>query len=324
MREFIKNHTTISIVLLVVVIAAAAIIAGCSIHNKIEHDKEVKAQEEAAAFAQAIAKAQTETINAFNARISGLVDPLQVPDANGENPSLDNNSDIDAMVNAINELHNVANDVASNELLNQEQKDALIQSANGQVERIDGRVQKVNEIREAEAAAAEKAAAEKAAAKKKASSTTTAKKTSAPQEEAEPSGGGGGRTFVMIDIGSQRLYVLNGPVGTDVDACEILFSTGIVSGNAGSADTPTGRYSIKSKQSGVTLRPSDGSTAYVDYWMPFIGNSIGIHDATWRGEEEFGTNQYTVNGSHGCVNLSHGAAATVWDMVSVGTPVIVV
>ena len=302
-----------------VLVIAAAIITGCSIHQKNEEERAQKEAE--AAFLHAIEEAQTNTINDFKNRVNGIVAPLQVPDQNGENPSLENCADIDAMNNAVNELNNVTNDVNANGMLTQEQKDMLNQFVAEQVAVISDRAQRVQAFKDAlEAAAAEKAAAEKAAKKKTPTAAAPAKKAE-PAPEAEPAPAG--RTFVYIDIGSQRLYVLNGPVGTDVDACEVLFSTGIVSGSAGSADTPTGRYSIKSKQSGVTLRPSDGSLAYVDYWMPFIGNSIGIHDATWRGEEEFGTDQYTISGSHGCVNLSHGAAATVWDLVSVGTPVIV-
>lgn len=317
-----KKIRLITILSLVgVLIVAAAIITGCSIHQKNEEERAQKEAE--AAFLHAIEEAQINTVNDFKNRVNGIVAPLQVPDQNGENPSLENCTDIDAMGNAVNELGNVTNDVNANALLTQAQKDELNQFVAAQVAAISDRAQRVQAFKDAmEAAAAEKAAAEKAA-KKKVTSTSTSTKKSEPAPAAEPAAPAA-RTFVMIDIGSQRLYVLNGPVGTDVDACEVLFSTGIVSGSAGSADTPTGRYSIKSKQSGVTLRPSDGSLAYVDYWMPFIGNSIGIHDATWRSEEEFGTDQYTISGSHGCVNLPHGAAATVWDLVSVGTPVIVV
>lgn len=322
--EKLKNDKKIRLITILslvgVLIVAAAIITGCSIHQKNEEERAQKEAE--AAFLHAIEEAQTNTINDLKNKVNGIVAPLQVPDQNGENPSLENCTDIDAMNNAVNELGNVTNDVNGNALLTQAQKDELNQFVAAQVAAISDRAQRVQAFKDAmEAAAAEKAAAEKAA-KKKATSTSTSTKKSEPAPAAEPAAPAA-RTFVYIDIGSQRLYVLNGPVGTDVDACEVLFSTGIVSGSAGSADTPTGRYSIKSKQSGVTLRPSDGSLAYVDYWMPFIGNSIGIHDATWRGEEEFGTDQYTISGSHGCVNLSHGAAATVWDLVSVGTPVIV-
>lgn len=304
-----------------VLVIAAAIITGCSIHQKNEEERAQKEAE--AAFLHAIEEAQTNTINDFKNRVNGIVAPLQVPDQNGENPSLENCADIDAMNNAVNELNNVTNDVNANGMLTQEQKDMLNQFVAEQVAVISDRAQRVQAFKDAmEAAAAEKAAAEKAA-KKKATSTSTSTKKSEPAPAAEPEAPAA-RTFVLIDIGSQRLYVLNGPVGTDVDACEVLFSTGIVSGSAGSADTPTGSYKMTGyRDTDVTLRPSDGSLAHVDYWMPFIGNSIGIHDATWRGEEEFGTDQYTISGSHGCVNLSHGAAATVWSMTDVGTPVIV-
>ena len=59
----------------------------------------------------------------------------------------------------------------------------------------------------------------------------------------------------------------------------------------------------------------------VNYWMAFIGNSHGLHDATWR--SEFGGQIYHNSGSHGCVNCPYDAAATLYDNVSVGSKVLV-
>jgi lipoprotein-anchoring transpeptidase ErfK/SrfK len=47
----------------------------------------------------------------------------------------------------------------------------------------------------------------------------------------------------------------------------------------------------------------------------------GLHDASWR--DEFGGDIYEEDGSHGCVNLPTSAAATLYDLVDYGTPVIV-
>lgn len=55
--------------------------------------------------------------------------------------------------------------------------------------------------------------------------------------------------------------------------------------------------------------------------MKFTNNSIGLHDASWR--KSYGGEIYKTNGSHGCVNLPKEAAYQLYDMVNVGTSVIV-
>lgn len=59
----------------------------------------------------------------------------------------------------------------------------------------------------------------------------------------------------------------------------------------------------------------------VSYWLPFIGNQVGLHDASWRGV--FGGQVYIWNGSHGCVNMPVKYAEIVYNNVEVGTPVVV-
>ena len=64
----------------------------------------------------------------------------------------------------------------------------------------------------------------------------------------------------------------------------------------------------------------EGYEAPVDYWMPFEGD-VGIHDMQNR--YYFGGTIYLTNGSHGCVNTPYEAAKTIYNIVSIGTPVIV-
>ena len=59
----------------------------------------------------------------------------------------------------------------------------------------------------------------------------------------------------------------------------------------------------------------------VKYWMPFNGNLIGLHDASWR--TKFGGSIYKSDGSHGCVNLPSGKAADLYDLIRVGDVVCV-
>ena len=99
----------------------------------------------------------------------------------------------------------------------------------------------------------------------------------------------------------------------------------VVTGTKGKTDTPTGNYVLRSynKQYDTTLRGSYGS-AHVYYWMPFIGNSIGFHDAAWRSTSDFNNNStYTYNGSHGCVNMLSYDAQTLYSSLNNDTAVLV-
>lgn len=92
--------------------------------------------------------------------------------------------------------------------------------------------------------------------------------------------------------------------------------------------TPTGTFSINNKMTDQTLigadEDKDGEPDYrskVSYWMPFLGNSVGLHDAPWR--SSFGGTIYQWNGSHGCINLPSQSAAELFSLVKVGDKVIV-
>ncbi len=121
-----------------------------------------------------------------------------------------------------------------------------------------------------------------------------------------------GGTYVEIDISNQILYYYEN--GTR------RFTTSIVTGNHRLGhDTPTGVYHILGKQRNITL-VGQGYASPVKYWMNFIGNSIGLHDANWR--SSFGGSIYLTNGSHGCVNIPPAVMPELYGMVSVGTPVV--
>ena len=71
------------------------------------------------------------------------------------------------------------------------------------------------------------------------------------------------------------------------------------------------------------LRP-DGTREYetpVKYWMRVTYSGVGFHDATWQ--SSFGGNVYTYRGSHGCINMPLDQAASLYGMLSMGTPVII-
>jgi lipoprotein-anchoring transpeptidase ErfK/SrfK len=108
----------------------------------------------------------------------------------------------------------------------------------------------------------------------------------------------------------------------------VIWESDIVSGNPNKGyDTPQGVWAVTRKSSPETLigtMQSDGTPEYetkVQYWMPFKGNSVGFHDASWQ--SAFGGSRYLTNGSHGCINLPSSAAAQLYSILNVGDVVVV-
>ena len=134
----------------------------------------------------------------------------------------------------------------------------------------------------------------------------------AEEEAAGIPAGLSGATYIDVDIANQTVvyYQLGEPVL--VSEC--------VTGNVSSGNgTPTGFYHIETKTPGKYLVGPTWNV-WVDKWMRFTG-AVGLHDASWR--RKFGGNIYKTDGSHGCVNLPTSVAYTLYDMVDVGTAVIV-
>lgn len=119
-------------------------------------------------------------------------------------------------------------------------------------------------------------------------------------------------SFVFIDISDQRLrFYRNDRLRLDCP---------VVTGNLKYHwYTPTGEFSVRGKTTSTYL-----GSYYVHYWMAFIGNEYGMHDAGWRKDKDFrNKNTYKKNGSHGCVNMRRSDAAKLYNSVSAGTPVII-
>ena len=121
-----------------------------------------------------------------------------------------------------------------------------------------------------------------------------------------------GNLYVEVNQTSQMVYVVkNGSVA---------YSTPCVTGCVKNRTmTPNGVHYIMVKMPGKYLVGADYRT-WVDYWMRFTQSACGLHDLS---RSAYGGDIYITNGSHGCVNLSRSAAATIYDMISVGTPVLV-
>lgn len=131
-----------------------------------------------------------------------------------------------------------------------------------------------------------------------------------------------GNRYCDIDLSEQyaRFYDENGT---------LVWEAPIVSGTPnGKDDTPTGVYYVNNKQSPTVLigekDPKTGEPKYrspVTFWIPFVGNWVGLHDATWQ--YSFGGTRYRDGyGSHGCINLSYNDAQNIYNIIQVDDVVI--
>lgn len=136
-----------------------------------------------------------------------------------------------------------------------------------------------------------------------------------------PGGQDWGARYLDVDLSEQyvRLYGSDG---------SLAWSSPCITGLPGGYETPTGVYCITGKATGQTLvglaDPDTGEPEYetpVDYWMPFVGNLIGLHDASWQ--SDWSSSAYTYAGSHGCVNLPAANAASLYGLIQVGDVVVV-
>ena len=121
-----------------------------------------------------------------------------------------------------------------------------------------------------------------------------------------------GNTYVEISLDQQHMWFYKDG--------QLIVETDVVTGchNRG-WDTHTGVYAIMYKERDATL-VGEGYNYAVSYWMPFYAN-VGIHDASWR--SSFGGSIYLNNGSHGCVNTPTENAATIYNNIEKGVPVVV-
>ncbi|MBQ8040954.1 MAG: L,D-transpeptidase family protein [Lachnospiraceae bacterium] len=120
-----------------------------------------------------------------------------------------------------------------------------------------------------------------------------------------------GNTYIEVDMTNQKMYYYKNGV--------LKLETDVVTGNLKkNHDTPEGINYVYAKQKNRILR-GPGYASPVDYWMP-VNGGIGIHDASWR--SEFGGEIYKTDGSHGCINTPLEKVKELYDMVTIGTPVV--
>ncbi|WP_165044663.1 L,D-transpeptidase family protein [Adlercreutzia sp. ZJ138] len=127
-----------------------------------------------------------------------------------------------------------------------------------------------------------------------------------------------GDRYVDVDLAEQHVRFFDGG--------NLIWESDCVSGAPdGKNDTPTGVYVLNAKESpSVLIGYENGKKTYeskVQYWMPWVGNLVGFHDADWQAA--FGGTRYADGfGSHGCINLPVDKAANLYGLIQPGDTVV--
>lgn len=125
-----------------------------------------------------------------------------------------------------------------------------------------------------------------------------------------------GATYIEVDMVNQHMwYYKDG---------KVMLETDIVTGKPTTL-TPAGVFYVWNKARDEVLRGvnDDGSkyASPVDYWLPIDWTGVGIHDSDWQ--PAYGGELWKTVGSHGCINTPPGVMKELYEMVEVGTPVLV-
>lgn len=131
-----------------------------------------------------------------------------------------------------------------------------------------------------------------------------------------------GTTYAEVDLSAQHMwFIVDGAVAMESDVV-----TGVP---IPAKETTPGVWFVKEMSRNATLvgAPLPGETepeyrTPVAFWMRITWSGIGFHDATWQ--PSFGGSLYANGyGSHGCINMPYDAASQLFNMMPVGTPVVV-
>lgn len=120
--------------------------------------------------------------------------------------------------------------------------------------------------------------------------------------------------LVLVSISRQHMWVCDGHRQID--------SSPVTTGRSVDNDqTPLGSWRVQAKQRDRYL-VGPGYRDYVHFWMPFNGD-FGLHDAPWQ-TMAYGSKDYTVNGSHGCVHVPHDTMARLYAWAHTGSTVVTI
>jgi lipoprotein-anchoring transpeptidase ErfK/SrfK len=120
--------------------------------------------------------------------------------------------------------------------------------------------------------------------------------------------------WIEVDLSTKRMYVYS----NNSEVRSFLVSAG-----APGTPTVTGRYAIYSKfsQENMFGENVDGSRYFQPNvpWVNYFYADYAIHGNYWRPSWYFGN----VNSSHGCVGVTVGDGAWIYNWAPIGTPVVV-
>lgn len=122
-----------------------------------------------------------------------------------------------------------------------------------------------------------------------------------------------GNTYIEVDLSSQHMwYYKNGNLEFETDQ--------IVSGLFSDPDrkTPGGIFSVYAKNKDYTMKAPTYSVK-CKYFMRISFEGVGFHDLN---RSSYGGSTYLTNGSHGCINMKLDEVEKLYNMVELGTPVI--
>lgn len=121
------------------------------------------------------------------------------------------------------------------------------------------------------------------------------------------------KKMIEVSISKQHLWMYKGK--------KLICQSDVVTGlPTKEKHTPPGVYYVTEKKNGTYLK-GPGYKTWVDYWMRLTPTGIGLHDAPWQ--PTFGGSRYLTGGSHGCINLPAGFAASIYKKVDMGMTVII-
>ena len=133
-------------------------------------------------------EAQEATFKEYNDKINAIVTPLNVADANGQNPSIENNNDVNALQTAITSLQGLEKEVTDNTILTEEQKNTLKGTITNSITGIQNRINAINQAQAEAQAKAEQEAREQAEAEARAEASKSSSSTSNNKSRANNGG----------------------------------------------------------------------------------------------------------------------------------------
>ncbi|HRL00587.1 MAG TPA: L,D-transpeptidase family protein, partial [Trichococcus flocculiformis] len=104
-----------------------------------------------------------------------------------------------------------------------------------------------------------------------------------------------GSSYIIISIAYQRVWAYIGS--------QRIVDAPVITGRP-SMPTPRGLFAIQPYKESPSVLVGEDYESPVQYWIPFLGNAYGLHDASWQ-TQGFGGDLYLYLGSHGCVNTPY-------------------